>query len=206
MAIVDSFKELEGDPQLDRFGRAAAEQGRSEERHAALRRRANTPAGRAVERAGNASGSSSTRDIGKILSNKAVVLDPASAPTCCRKQMPLLNSSMEQVVNILQQRNGSSEQMLGTPARCFRRPHHPSRAGDPAGWRRRPVGGRWPVPRRAAVRQRAQGPDRGQSRQRRQPIERRQCAQDPHRHGCQLGRAGRPGGQAGGGLAATLPT
>jgi twitching motility protein PilJ len=28
--------------------------------------------------------------------------------------MPLLNSSMEQVVNILQQRNGSSEQMLGT--------------------------------------------------------------------------------------------
>jgi twitching motility protein PilJ len=30
------------------------------------------------------------------------------------QQMPLLNSSMEQVVNILQQRNGSSDEMLGT--------------------------------------------------------------------------------------------
>jgi twitching motility protein PilJ len=53
-------------------------------------------------------------DIGKILSNKAVVLDSAQRAATVSQQMPLLNSSMDQVVNILQQRNGSAEQMLGT--------------------------------------------------------------------------------------------
>ena len=53
-------------------------------------------------------------DIGKILSNKAVVLDSGQRAAAVSQQMPLLNSSMEQVVNILQQRNGSAEQMLGT--------------------------------------------------------------------------------------------
>ena len=53
-------------------------------------------------------------DIGQILSNKAVVLDSAQRAATVSQQMPLLNSSMDQVVNILQQRNGSAEQMLGT--------------------------------------------------------------------------------------------
>ncbi|WP_426663088.1 methyl-accepting chemotaxis protein [Rhodanobacter aciditrophus] len=53
-------------------------------------------------------------DIGKIVSNKAVVLDSGQRAAAVSQQMPLLNSSMEQVVNILQQRNGSAEQMLGT--------------------------------------------------------------------------------------------
>ena len=53
-------------------------------------------------------------DIGKILSNKAVVLDSGQRADTLSQQMPLLNSSMDQVVNILQQRNGSPEQMLGT--------------------------------------------------------------------------------------------
>ncbi|GAB3782977.1 methyl-accepting chemotaxis protein [Dyella agri] len=53
-------------------------------------------------------------DIGKILQNKAVVLDSGQRAGTVSQQMPLLNSSMDQVVNILQQRNGSAEQMLGT--------------------------------------------------------------------------------------------
>jgi len=53
-------------------------------------------------------------DINKILSNKAVVLDSGQRAATLSQQMPLLNSSMDQVVTILQQRNGSSEQMLGT--------------------------------------------------------------------------------------------
>jgi twitching motility protein PilJ len=72
-----------------------------------------TPAGRAVS-ALDASWKQLDADISKILSNKAVVLDSGQRAATLSQQMPLLNSSMEQVVNILQQRNGSSEQMLGT--------------------------------------------------------------------------------------------
>ncbi len=53
-------------------------------------------------------------DIGKILSNKALVTDSGVRANTLAQQMPLLNSSMEQVVNILQEHNGSSDQMLGT--------------------------------------------------------------------------------------------
>ena len=53
-------------------------------------------------------------DIGKIVSNKALVTDSGVRANTLAQQMPLLNSSMEQVVNILQQHNGSSDQMLGT--------------------------------------------------------------------------------------------
>ncbi len=72
-----------------------------------------TPVGRAVS-ALDASWAQLDSDISKILSNKAVVLDSGQRAATISQQMPLLNSSMEQVVNILQQRNGSSEQMLGT--------------------------------------------------------------------------------------------
>jgi len=72
-----------------------------------------SPAGRAVTALGQ-SWKQLDADIGKILSNKAVVLDSGQRAARLSQQMPLLNSSMEQVINILQQRNGSSEQMLGT--------------------------------------------------------------------------------------------
>lgn len=53
-------------------------------------------------------------DINKILSNKAVVLNSAQRADTLSKQIPQLNSLTEQVVNILQQRNGSADQMLGS--------------------------------------------------------------------------------------------
>jgi twitching motility protein PilJ len=53
-------------------------------------------------------------DINKILSNKAAVLDSSQRADDLSKQLPLLNSNMEQVVNILQQRKGTSaDEMLG---------------------------------------------------------------------------------------------
>jgi twitching motility protein PilJ len=96
-----------------------------------------TPAGRAVS-ALDASWTQLDADIGKILSNKAVVLDSAQRANTLSQQMPLLNSSMEQVVNILQQRNGSSEQMLGTSRqmlsadRIIRRVQEVLQGGDSA--------------------------------------------------------------------------
>ena len=96
-----------------------------------------TPAGRAVS-ALDASWKQLDTDIGKILSNKAVVLDSGQRANTLSQQMPLLNSSMEQVVNILQQRNGSSEQMLGTSRqmlsadRIIRRVQEVLQGGDSA--------------------------------------------------------------------------
>ena len=72
-----------------------------------------TPAGRAVS-ALDTSWRQLDGDISKILSNKSLVLDSGQRADTLSQQVPLLNSSMEQVVNILQQRNGSSDQMLGT--------------------------------------------------------------------------------------------
>jgi twitching motility protein PilJ len=51
-------------------------------------------------------------DIGKILSNRSLILDSSQQADAFSQQMPVLNSSMDQVVNILQQRGGTSEQML----------------------------------------------------------------------------------------------
>ena len=48
-------------------------------------------------------------DISKILSNRGLVVDSAQKAATFSQQMPVLNSSMEQVVNILQQ-GGSSTQ------------------------------------------------------------------------------------------------
>ena len=110
---VDSFKELEstrnaidaavlklakGDPKggMEAYGDSNA-----------------TPAGRSVTALVNAWGQLDG-DIRKILGNKGVVLDSAQRADKLSQQMPLLNSSMDQVTNILQQRNGSAEQMLGS--------------------------------------------------------------------------------------------
>lgn len=72
-----------------------------------------TPTGRSVSKLADA-WKQLDGDIGKILSNKAVVLDSSQRADDLSKQLPLLNSNMEQVVNILQQRKGSSaDEMLG---------------------------------------------------------------------------------------------
>jgi twitching motility protein PilJ len=96
-----------------------------------------TPAGRAVTALTN-SWKQLDADISKILSNKAVVLDSGRRADTLSQQIPLLNSSMEQVVNILQQRKGSSEQMLGTSRqmlsadRIIRRVQEVLQGGDTA--------------------------------------------------------------------------
>jgi twitching motility protein PilJ len=72
-----------------------------------------SPTGRSVSKLADAWKSLDV-DIGKILSNKAAVLDSAQRADDLSKQLPLLNSNMEQVINILQQRKGSSaDEMLG---------------------------------------------------------------------------------------------
>ncbi|MGB3382520.1 MAG: methyl-accepting chemotaxis protein, partial [Rhodanobacter sp.] len=110
---VDSFKELEStrnaiDSAVKRLDKGDPDSGMQ-----AYADGNKSPAGRAVT-ALDAAWAQLDADIGKILSNKAVVLDSGQRAATISQQMPLLNSSMEQVVNILQQRNGSSEQMLGT--------------------------------------------------------------------------------------------
>ncbi len=134
---TDSFKELEStrnaiDSAVQRLGKGDPKSGMQpySDNNA-------TPAGRAVS-ALEASWKQLDADIGKILSNKAVVLDSGQRASTLAQQMPLLNSSMEQVVNILQQRNGSSEQMLGTSRqmlsadRIIRRVQEVLQGGDSA--------------------------------------------------------------------------
>ncbi|AGG88026.1 MULTISPECIES: methyl-accepting chemotaxis protein [Rhodanobacter] len=134
---TDSFKELEStrnaiDSAVQRLDKGDPKSGMQpySDNNA-------TPAGRAVS-ALDASWKQLDADIGKILSNKAVVLDSGQRASTLSQQMPLLNSSMEQVVNILQQRNGSSEQMLGTSRqmlsadRIIRRVQEVLQGGDSA--------------------------------------------------------------------------
>ncbi len=134
---IDSFKELEGtrnsiDSAVQRLNKGDPKSGMQPYADKNV-----TPAGRAVS-ALDASWKQLDADIGKILSNKAVVLDSGQRAATLSQQMPLLNSSMEQVVNILQQRNGSSEQMLGTSRqmlsadRIIRRVQEVLQGGDSA--------------------------------------------------------------------------
>ncbi|MGN2244598.1 methyl-accepting chemotaxis protein [Frateuria sp. GZRR33] len=110
---VDSFKELEStrnaiDAAVQKLAKGDPKGGME-----AYGDNNATPAGRSVTALVNAWGQLDG-DIRKILSNKAVVLDSAQRADKLSQQMPLLNSSMDQVTNILQQRNGSAEQMLGS--------------------------------------------------------------------------------------------
>ncbi|MGY3040141.1 twitching motility protein PilJ [Rhodanobacter sp. TND4EL1] len=134
---TDSFKELEStrnaiDSAVQRLNKGDPASGMQPYADNKV-----TPAGRAVSEL-DASWRQLDADIGKILSNKAVVLDSGQRATTLSQQMPLLNSSMEQVVNILQQRNGSSEQMLGTSRqmlsadRIIRRVQEVLQGGDTA--------------------------------------------------------------------------
>ncbi|PWK84741.1 methyl-accepting chemotaxis protein [Fulvimonas soli] len=110
---VDSFKELEStrnaiDSAVQRLTKGDPKGGMP-----AYADNNASPAGRAVTALNNA-WAQLDGDIRKILSNKAVVLDSADRADKISQQVPLLNSSMDQVTNILQQRNGSAEQMLGS--------------------------------------------------------------------------------------------
>ncbi len=110
---VNAFKELEStrnaiDSAVQRLKRGDPKTGMN-----AYANNNTSSSGRAVT-ALDAAWHQLDTDIGKILSNKAVVLDSGQRANTLSRQMPLLNSSMEQVVNILQQRSGSPEQMLGT--------------------------------------------------------------------------------------------
>ncbi|HET6588116.1 MAG TPA: methyl-accepting chemotaxis protein [Oleiagrimonas sp.] len=51
-------------------------------------------------------------DIGKILSNKSLVIESSQDASTLSQQLPALNSSMEQVNNILQQHNGTKAQVF----------------------------------------------------------------------------------------------
>jgi twitching motility protein PilJ len=134
---ADSFKELESnrnsiDSAVRRLEKGDPQSGMQPYADNNL-----TPAGRAVTALTN-SWKQLDGDISKILSNKAVVLDSGRRADTLSQQIPLLNSSMEQVVNILQQRNGSSEQMLGTSRqmlsadRIIRRVQEVLQGGDTA--------------------------------------------------------------------------
>ncbi|TBR40188.1 MULTISPECIES: methyl-accepting chemotaxis protein [Dyella] len=106
---VDSFKELETtrnaiDSAVQRLNKGDTKSGMQ-----AYGDASSTPAGRAVNALSNA-WKQLDADIGKILSNKALVLDSAQRAGTLSRELPVLNSSMEQVVNILQQRGGSAEQ------------------------------------------------------------------------------------------------
>ncbi|KRE88554.1 chemotaxis protein [Frateuria sp. Soil773] len=134
---VDSFKELESTHNAINSAVQRLIKGDPKSGMQAYGDNDATPAGRAVTALNNA-WSQLDADIRKILSNKAVVLDSSQRAATISRQMPLLNSSMEQVVNILQQRNGSAEQMLGSSRqmlladRIIRRVQEVLQGGDSA--------------------------------------------------------------------------
>jgi twitching motility protein PilJ len=134
---IDSFKELEStrnaiDSAVSRLNKGDSKSGMQPYGDANK-----TPAGRAVTALDKAWGQLDG-DIGKILSNKSVVLDSAQRASKLAQQIPLLNSSMDQVTNILQQRNGNAEQMLGSSRqmlladRMIRRVQEVLQGGDTA--------------------------------------------------------------------------
>ncbi|HEX7814496.1 methyl-accepting chemotaxis protein [Dyella sp.] len=106
---VESFKELENNRNSIDSAVQQLTKGSSKSGMQAYADNNATMAGRAVSALGSAWGQLDS-DIGKILSNKALVLDSAQRAATLSRELPLLNSSMEQVVNILQQHGGSAEQ------------------------------------------------------------------------------------------------
>ena len=135
---TDSFQELEGT--RDAIDSAVRKLGKGDP-STGMQSYADNNASPVVGRANSALDAAWKQldgDIGKILSNKSVVLDSGKNAATVSQQMPLLNSSMEQVVTILQQRNGSADQMLGTSRqmlsadRIIRRVQEVLQGGDDA--------------------------------------------------------------------------
>lgn len=111
-AHVDAFAELESTQNA--IG-SAMQRLKHGDRQSGMRGYANdrTPSGRA-EVALATAGAQLDGDIGKILANKALVIDSSQQANTLAEQIPLLNSSMDQVVNILLQRNPTPAEILGT--------------------------------------------------------------------------------------------
>jgi twitching motility protein PilJ len=106
---VDSFKELEGarssvDAAVQHLAKGDPKGGLQ-----AYDDGGASPVGRAVAALVNA-WNQLDADIGKILSNRQLVLDSGERADTLARQMPILNARTDEVLNILQQRNGSAEQ------------------------------------------------------------------------------------------------
>ncbi|MGF6709946.1 hypothetical protein QFZ41_000910 [Luteibacter sp. W1I16] len=118
------------------------------------------PAGRAIGALANA-WHQLDADIGKILSNKDLVLSSGERADLFSKQMPLLNARTDEVLNIVQQKNASVEQTFTIARwmlmadRMIRRVQEILQGGDGGAIRRRR-----PVPRRPVVWRRAEGSGR----------------------------------------------
>jgi twitching motility protein PilJ len=106
---VESFKELENNRNSIDSAVQRRNKGDTKGSMQAYADNNASPTGRAVSALSTAWGQLDG-DIGKILSNKALVLDSAQRASTLSRELPLLNSSMEQVVNILQQHGGSADQ------------------------------------------------------------------------------------------------
>jgi twitching motility protein PilJ len=106
---VESFKELENNRNSIDSAVQRLNKGDPKGSMQAYADNNASPTGRAVSALSTAWGQLDG-DIGKILSNRALVLDSAQRASTLSRELPLLNSSMEQVVNILQQRGGSADQ------------------------------------------------------------------------------------------------
>ncbi|WP_281852227.1 methyl-accepting chemotaxis protein [Dyella sp. GSA-30] len=106
---VESFKELENNRNSIDSAVQRLNKGDSKGSMQAYADNNASPTGRAVSALSTAWGQLDG-DIGKILSNRALVLDSAQRASTLSRELPLLNSSMEQVVNILQQHGGSADQ------------------------------------------------------------------------------------------------
>ena len=110
---AESFKELEANRNSINSAVQRLIKGDAQSGMPAYDNKNTSSTGRAVT-ALNDSWKQLDNDISKILSNETVVIDSGVRANTLAQQMPLLTSSMEQVVNILQQHSGSSGQMLGT--------------------------------------------------------------------------------------------
>ena len=106
---IESFKELENNRNSIDSAVQRLNKGDAKGSMQAYADNNASPTGRAVSALSTAWGQLDS-DIGKILSNKALVLDSAQRASTLSRELPLLNSSMEQVVNILQQHGGSADQ------------------------------------------------------------------------------------------------
>jgi twitching motility protein PilJ len=108
---IDSFRELQStrntiDSAVQRLNKGDAKTGMP-----AYADNNATQTGKSVAALANA-WSLLDADIGKILSNKELVLGSAQRSDVFARQMPLLNARTDEVLNILQQHNGSAEQTI----------------------------------------------------------------------------------------------
>ncbi|MET0331419.1 MAG: methyl-accepting chemotaxis protein [Dyella sp.] len=106
---TDSFKELDATRKAIDAAVRRLNQGDPKSGMQSYAYGASSPTGRAVTALSNA-WSQLDADIGKILSNQSLVVDSGQRADTFARQMPILNARTDEVLNILQQRNGSAQQ------------------------------------------------------------------------------------------------